>query len=324
MGSQYAGNGTLFPTDFTIPDDGDPEIAASINVALEALGDRTAYLRAIGMKSKTFTVDGTWNSPANCGAIGVVDLMSGGGGGGGANPSSTASTSSASGGGGGAMGSRKLVFVALTPSTAYAVDVGAGGSGGAAGNPGGAGSRSSFDHPNAYVNGGRGGSGSSATVASGQRLQRGGTVCAVGFDFSTRVTGDLTTSLLDPSPGAGGAGVNAITEVSSAFGNQSDQGYNGAGANCGTTVGGYLGGGAGGGGGGGHTANAGTGGAGGNGNNAGTGGAGTAGGAAPANSGGGGGGGGAGGQGSAAGGAAGAGGAGGSGKVTIYYFGDAT
>ncbi len=45
MGTQYAGSQT-FPSDYTIPDDGDPEDAASVNVALEALGDRTAFLRS--------------------------------------------------------------------------------------------------------------------------------------------------------------------------------------------------------------------------------------------------------------------------------------
>ena len=44
MGSQYAGNPASFPVDFTIPDDGDPRNAASVNVAFEALGDRTAWL----------------------------------------------------------------------------------------------------------------------------------------------------------------------------------------------------------------------------------------------------------------------------------------
>lgn len=46
MGSQYAGSAASFPADFTIPDDGDDIDAASVNVALEALGDRTANLKA--------------------------------------------------------------------------------------------------------------------------------------------------------------------------------------------------------------------------------------------------------------------------------------
>jgi hypothetical protein len=46
MGSQYAGDADNFPDDYTIPDDSDPPFAASHNVAHEALGDRTAYLKA--------------------------------------------------------------------------------------------------------------------------------------------------------------------------------------------------------------------------------------------------------------------------------------
>lgn len=44
MGAQYAGDPAAFPVDFLVPDDGDPPVA-SLGVALEALGDRTAYLK---------------------------------------------------------------------------------------------------------------------------------------------------------------------------------------------------------------------------------------------------------------------------------------
>jgi len=43
MSSQYAGD-DLFPTDYAIPADSDSRDATSVNVALEALGDRTKYL----------------------------------------------------------------------------------------------------------------------------------------------------------------------------------------------------------------------------------------------------------------------------------------
>jgi hypothetical protein len=43
MGHQYAGAPT-YPVSFQIPDDGDAKTAASINVALQALGDRTTQL----------------------------------------------------------------------------------------------------------------------------------------------------------------------------------------------------------------------------------------------------------------------------------------
>lgn len=45
MSSQYAGDPTAFPVDFTIPDDGVAPTAAAHNVAHEALGDRTAFLK---------------------------------------------------------------------------------------------------------------------------------------------------------------------------------------------------------------------------------------------------------------------------------------
>lgn len=46
MSTPYAGNPAAFPTDYLIPDDGESKNATSVNVALEALGDRTAYLKA--------------------------------------------------------------------------------------------------------------------------------------------------------------------------------------------------------------------------------------------------------------------------------------
>lgn len=46
MGHQEAGSAAAYPIDYTIPDDGDDENAASVAVALEALADRTEWLRA--------------------------------------------------------------------------------------------------------------------------------------------------------------------------------------------------------------------------------------------------------------------------------------
>lgn len=43
MATPYAG-ANAFPASYLIPDDGDVRSAASVNVALEALGDRTVYL----------------------------------------------------------------------------------------------------------------------------------------------------------------------------------------------------------------------------------------------------------------------------------------
>ncbi len=46
MPSAFAGDPTVFPATYLIPSDGDDRDAASVNVALEALGDRTAWLKA--------------------------------------------------------------------------------------------------------------------------------------------------------------------------------------------------------------------------------------------------------------------------------------
>lgn len=43
MGHQYTGT-NVYPSDYTIPDDGDTLEVVSVNVAFEALGDRTTYL----------------------------------------------------------------------------------------------------------------------------------------------------------------------------------------------------------------------------------------------------------------------------------------
>lgn len=46
MSSTYAGNAASYPANITIPSDGDARDAASVNVALEGLADRTAHLDA--------------------------------------------------------------------------------------------------------------------------------------------------------------------------------------------------------------------------------------------------------------------------------------
>lgn len=49
MPTIYAGNPASYATNITLPSDGDPRSAASVNVPLEALADRTAFLLAGGM-----------------------------------------------------------------------------------------------------------------------------------------------------------------------------------------------------------------------------------------------------------------------------------
>jgi hypothetical protein len=46
MPSPFAGSSATYPTTYLIPSDGDDIDAASVNVAFEALGDRTEWLRA--------------------------------------------------------------------------------------------------------------------------------------------------------------------------------------------------------------------------------------------------------------------------------------
>jgi len=77
MSTQYAGNDS-FPSDYTIPDDGDARAAVSVNVALEALGDRTAwlkprldFLRQIGVQNWPYQNDGSFTF--NTWAIGNAD-----------------------------------------------------------------------------------------------------------------------------------------------------------------------------------------------------------------------------------------------------------
>lgn len=57
MSTTYAGDETNFPTDVTLPSDGDPKDASSINVPLEGLADRTAWLKdhipQVGFHSET-------------------------------------------------------------------------------------------------------------------------------------------------------------------------------------------------------------------------------------------------------------------------------
>lgn len=138
MGTQYAGDETLFPVDFTIPDDADPEDASSINVALEALGDRTKFnkqqladylaLRSPRMRVIEFLTSGTYTPDAASRIVAAWATGCGGGGAGGTgiNGTLTVNRWMCGGGGGGAalLGTIPLILV---PGTTYNVDVGAGG-----------------------------------------------------------------------------------------------------------------------------------------------------------------------------------------------------
>jgi hypothetical protein len=136
MGSPYAGNPASFPADYVIPDDSDPPTAAAINVGLEALGDRTAYLKsavaAFGAPAVELTTSGitTWVCPANVFRV-RLEMCGGGGGGAGGGCGIAFTLSSGCGGGGGAGAPLVIVEVPVTPGVSYDIGVGNGGHGGA-------------------------------------------------------------------------------------------------------------------------------------------------------------------------------------------------
>ncbi len=126
MGTPYAGADS-YPTDFVIPDDGDNEDASSVNVALEALGDRTTNLHnhSPRMASLEVTASGTWTVPDRVTKAQIIGSGGGGGGGGGG------TVGSGGGGGGGAKVS--IAHVTLTPGDVITITIGTGGAGGAGG-----------------------------------------------------------------------------------------------------------------------------------------------------------------------------------------------
>ncbi|MBN9160865.1 MAG: hypothetical protein J0I07_07875 [Myxococcales bacterium] len=161
MGRQYAGDpNATWPEDYYLPDDGDSLDAASVNVAFEALGDRTSRLKAKSprLKSVGFNGEGglskSWVVPARCTLALLLGCGGGGGGGGGgAGAAGGGSTQGGGGGGGGgALVTRHLVY--LTPGDTIAILIGAGGIGGTAGTFGGA------------TAGGNGGDGGNTTFTS--------------------------------------------------------------------------------------------------------------------------------------------------------------
>ncbi len=260
-----------------------------------------------------FTTSGTWVCPPNL-TFALVEIV-GGGGGGGAGANTTASTDDAPGGGGGGSGLRYFGLITPTPTTSYAVTVGAGGLGGvggtSTGNDGGDSSIGSL----ASAKGGQGGS---ATVPNGGSvLVPGGAAGAATLGAPSAIAG-TTTLFPTASQGAGGNTANGV--ASGQRGGSSSSFLGGAGGSHGTSSGGQK---AGSGGGGGAAGPGGVGGAagnGGNGNNSGAGTSGANGTAAAANTGAGGGGGGGAGAGSTGSATQGNGGNGASGQVTIRGY----
>ncbi len=314
MGHQYAGDDTAFPDDYTIPDDLDPDEAATFNVAFEALGDRTAWLHARApSRLDEFLGSGTWTCPPTVTVVTLDGCGNGGSGAGGSTGVSTASRYAPGGSGGGAAipTSRE---VSVTPGTVYTVTIPAAATGGATHTDGSDGGDVTFDALATFPGGGRGywaGGADSAPIygSGGDCVRR----TPLGIEL-----GQTAPSPLNQWPSCGGS---VSGNEAGNPGHRGASGFDGgAGGAVGTNAGSVLGGGGGGGGGGGAGGVGGAGGAGGNGHVS-TPTNGAAGVAAAANTGAGGGGGGAGGTGGGTLGVGGVGGAGGTGRLRVLYAG---
>ncbi len=337
MGHQYAGSDS-FPSDYTIPDDLDDDKAATFNVALEALGDRTIALQSHSprMRMVEFLSSGTWVPDATSRIIAAWIVGCGGGGAGGNGDMGPATANiwlAGAGGGGGALMS--CLPVIIVPGSTYNIDIGAGGApnpgannvpntGGNGGStifrlggsnlavfPGAQGGKGPFGghviaNYNSYAMGG-------SPRASAPSLLFGDPTQCPRFDTTNALWLDNGIEIqLVPAQGGYGADGSLLPLASFGVGNPHGGFSGGAFGVRGNDSSTHRGGGGGGGGGAGPF---GAGGAGGNGGAAGS--AGDSGTAASANTGGGGGGGGTGGYDSSTG--TGYGGAGGSGRLRIIY-----
>jgi hypothetical protein len=347
LSSQYAGNPASFPVDFTIPDDGEPRTAASVDIAFEALGDRTAYLNAAKTSLATpvtYTASTTVTAPA--GATFAIIYAWGGGGGGAAGDNNQGASMHTCGGGGGGGSVAYFAIIPIVGGESYIITIGAGGVGGDAAHDGGDNggdttvTRVSTGEVIFRAMGAGGGVSGQAVGASGDgdtddiySWGLGGRPCRLNtFDESqlrpvfwsaiARATAG-PPFYFNTSPQVGCNGVTGNSALRDKRGGSSPQGYLGGtnGSGGGSPAASYYPGGSGGGGGAGPGGNGGNGGNGGAANNAGAPGTGGSGASAAANSGAGGGGGGATGCGSGANASFGAGGAGGSGCVKSLVFG---
>jgi hypothetical protein len=339
VGELIAGD-PLWADELTIPDDSDPPTAAAVNPALEALTDRTSWLREQRGRQSIDTFTSTLavaEVTVPEGAYAAICEGWGGGGGGGAGAAYGATDNAdrrASGGGGGGGALRRLVVIACTPGHEWEVTVGAGGTGGlSSGDNGTSGSPSKIHNATTATDlvtwhggdFGRGGQITTGPLDIAYGL--GGGPVQIAQTAASNIPSEITNlwpeidlhRQVTPSAGSHGVTSNA---THGGIANRSPEGFAGGlqGADNVTQVGSYYGGGGGGGGGGG------PGGAGANGvagaapNNAGVGANGTSAGFAAANSGAGGGGGGAAGGGSTLGSVGGSGGTGGSGLVRIMWL----
>lgn len=134
----YAGDPSNFPVDYIIPDDSTPPTASALNIANEALGDRTAWLKAVlsqmgePIVQATTTTPVTWVAPSNATSI-FYEMCGGGGGGAGGLFGAVSLDKSSVGGGGGAGAPILRGRVDIVGGRTYQLFPGAGGTGGAGG-----------------------------------------------------------------------------------------------------------------------------------------------------------------------------------------------
>ena len=295
----YAGGGSavdksLTPA-FQIPSDGDDFDVASVNVALEALADRTQFLQNSirTVRADSFYID--YASPSVVSASGnlvvpadaigaVVRGWGGGGGGGGGSYAQGTDGLGAGGGGGGGAPEITIPVIPLTPNETLACVIGAGGNGGTGGaspatqpTNGSGGSNSQITSPTSgiYVFRGGGGGGLAPTAyfvsATHNAFSCGGAPVSEGPHKGVFVTKNDITALFSNALQAGGRGAMGDTP-SNFLGRGNGEPKLFAGGTPGSIGGAsstYLGGGYGGGGGAGPGGGGVSGGNGGNGNSAG-------------------------------------------------------
>lgn len=346
MAHQIAGNPNSFPVSFSIPDDGDARTAASVNVAFEALADRTAFIQGrVGkMEMVEFTSSGSWPVPDGVDKI-FAELIGGGGGGGAGGHSGGGGGTRHSGGGAGGAAHLVHLLASVEPGSSLQIVAGTGGTGAPANASaqmnlhGGDGGSSSITWTDSLVQthrrvalGGQGGTGGWRASLPEVWVSPGGGTVARGANRGR--SGYFTNSAqggVVPVPCMGpGEGGWSTTHAASPpqHGSPSTGNHHeaipanlGLAGSAGTNAGGNLGGDGGGGGGSSAFGRGGHGGSGGNAIASGAGGAGQPGQAPPADAyGAGGGGGGGSGVGSSTNGAGGAGGVGRQGLVRIFYL----
>lgn len=334
MSYPYSPIPTALGATITLPNDGDANVAASVNLPLEDLADALALLQsgsALRILSHNFVVSGEdFTAPAIVAPFGILMGWGGGGGGGNGDSGENVANAEACGGGGGGGSLLCVRFVSLVSGTAYKGLVGAAGAGGAQGpvtNHGTAGGDTIFriavGAELSRFSGAQGGrSGATPNIPVGQFAFAPGGLSVNGGYRASLFVSTIQETIVSPGPACGGDGItSSVTRPRT--GGRNPHGnivVDNAGINGANGLANYIGGGAGGGGGQGPTGYGTAGGNGGAGNSVGAGGVGIGGGSIiVANTGSGGGGGGAGGAGTT-GGLGGAGDNGSAGSLTLFYF----